>query len=140
MASETLIERLEEMHRVAADAAAFWSAKAERESGARLAPAPSSPQFAAQRSLEAVTLSEAIAALRASLSREEREQAWRPIATAPRDGTPVSLKWDKTTVEAVGRWAGGNLLYATTDWRDVKGNNLLLEPTHWKPSPPEIPR
>ena len=83
-------------------------------------------------------LSAGATALRASPSREER--VWQPIATAPRDGTPVRLKWDATTVEAIGRWAGGNLLYAATGWRDVKGNDLLLEPTHWKPSPPEIPR
>jgi hypothetical protein len=64
---------------------------------------------------------------------------WQPIATAPKDGTPIRLKWDKTTVEAIGRWCPANEWpkpYATDDWRDVKGNDVLLMPTHWMPLPP----
>lgn len=64
---------------------------------------------------------------------------WQPIATAPKDGTPIRLKWEGTTVEAIGRWCPGKHWprpYATDDWRDVKGDDVLLMPTHWFPDPP----
>jgi hypothetical protein len=59
---------------------------------------------------------------------------WQPIETAPKDGTPVRLKWEYTTVEATGRWCPANKWpapFATDDWRDVKGDDVLLMPTHW---------
>ena len=61
---------------------------------------------------------------------------WQPIETAPKDGTPIRLKWDKTTVEAIGRWCPAKEWpkpYSTDAWRDVKGDDVLLMPTHWKP-------
>lgn len=61
---------------------------------------------------------------------------WQPIATAPKDGTPVRLKWDGTTVGAIGRWCSASKRpkpYSTDDWRDVKGDDVLLMPTHWTP-------
>lgn len=66
--------------------------------------------------------------------------AWQSIATAPKDGTPVRLKWDGTTIHATGYWnTGKNLRFAAADWRDVLGDDLLTTPTHWRPlpSPPE---
>jgi hypothetical protein len=62
---------------------------------------------------------------------------WQPIATAPKDGMPVRLKWEGTTVEAIGRWkVGKNLRYAEANWHDVKGDDVLIMPTHWLPAAP----
>jgi hypothetical protein len=61
---------------------------------------------------------------------------WQPIETAPKDGTLIRLRWEGTTVEAIGRWVRGhNLRYATSEWRDVMGNDQLTLPTHWMPLP-----
>lgn len=64
---------------------------------------------------------------------------WQGISTAPKDGTPVHLKWQGTTVEAVGRWnKGNNLRFAEANWRDVEGDDVLTLPTHWAlPAPPQ---
>lgn len=72
------------------------------------------------------------AAASALASRAAAPQAWQPIETAPKDGTPVWLKWAGTSVTARGYWnAGRSLRYASADWRDVEGDDLLSEPTHW---------
>ena len=71
------------------------------------------------------------------------EQQWQPIETAPKDETPVRLKWAGTTVEAIGRWCPAQVLPSgfgrpnySDDWRDVEGDDVLLMPTHWKPVHP----
>jgi hypothetical protein len=69
----------------------------------------------------------------------ETPEGWQPIETAPKDGTPVRLKWESTTVEATGRWCRADKWpqpFSTDDWRDVKGDDVLLMPTHWMPIPP----
>lgn len=61
---------------------------------------------------------------------------WMPIETAPKDGSPVKLKWEGTTVEAAGRWCPADKWpkpFSTDDWRDMKGDDVLLMPTHWAP-------
>ena len=74
----------------------------------------------------------------------EGRQTWQPIESAPKDGVPVRLKWDSTTVEAVGRWCPAcewPKPFASDDWRDVKGDDVLLMPTHWMPiHPPSVGR
>lgn len=77
---------------------------------------------------------------------------WRPIETAPRDGTWVLLACPKTQLELCvsmgsyyreeeraenGRFIGGE--WTAPDWDgSVSG---YLEPTHWMPlpEPPEAP-
>lgn len=71
------------------------------------------------------------------------DAGWKSIESAPKDGTPVRLKWEGTTVECVGKWstseaAGFKRLGATwppapPEWRDVVGGDLLYAPTHWAP-------
>jgi hypothetical protein len=64
---------------------------------------------------------------------------WQAIETAPKDGTPVRLTWKGTTVEATGRWCPADdwpKPFASDDWRDVAGDDVLLMPTHWQPLPP----
>lgn len=59
---------------------------------------------------------------------------WRPIKTAPRDGTPIMLGWapNGLPVEHVeeARWQG-------EDWRPLRARDSsivqLTEATHWKP-------
>jgi hypothetical protein len=71
---------------------------------------------------------------------EEARDAWRPIETAPRDGTAI-LAWfgqrtgyasrqDVVPVSWCG-WGGGVWQNATS------GHNMPnMEPTHWMPLPP----
>jgi hypothetical protein len=66
---------------------------------------------------------------------------WREIASAPKDGTPVRLRWEGTTVEAVGKWVVRNGWpegpSSSDSWTDVKGGDVLRKPTHWAlPLPP----
>lgn len=60
-------------------------------------------------------------------------QGWQPIETAPKDGTPIRLKWQGTTVTAIGRWTTPER--AMDEWRDIQGNDILTMPTHWMPLP-----
>ena len=58
-----------------------------------------------------------------------RSDGWRPIESAPKDGTQVLLVDDAPTPEAViGYWD------ENTDWRHVPGE-WPLSPTHWQPLP-----
>jgi hypothetical protein len=88
------------------------------------------------------------------LARLLREQAdamgWRPIETAPRDGTCVllcwarnangkSIDWTKDTktagvfVQAASWWQGdGWVVYCNL----VRDPSLHFDPTHWQPLPP----
>lgn len=58
--------------------------------------------------------------------------AWRPIETAPRDGTLILATVKHIGCDAVSFWGAG--------WRETT-NGLMLrdEPTHWQPlpAPPE---
>jgi len=58
---------------------------------------------------------------------------WRPIDTAPRDGTVVRLLCsvgdDRPKFEAVGRYRDLGA------WTEVGKNGGLLVPTHWAPIP-----
>lgn len=70
-------------------------------------------------------------------------QGWQAIETAPKDGTPVRLKWHGTTVEATGHWVRGTRAtggHVPDDWRDVEGNDLLMLPTHWMALSPGVDR
>lgn len=85
---------------------------------------------------------------------------WRPIDTAPKDGTPVLLfvpahqphrwvtgqTWPPETITVVGFWeAGGN--YEGDEagwdaWPNDRGYPCLYpeHPTHWMPLPPAPPK
>lgn len=79
----------------------------------------------------AALLREAIAAL----SRVEGAQGWRPIASAPKDGTRVLLyrpNWAEHTVVAWYHALG-------SEWAAVNGFDVAGEPTHWMPLPPAPP-
>lgn len=55
-----------------------------------------------------------------------------PIATAPRDGTKVTVYWtdgDGVTNESIARWDDG-AWWAYTDSRTQK----KIEPTSWRPA------
>lgn len=55
---------------------------------------------------------------------------WRPIETAPRDGTPVLVIWKAYLPEvvcAVVMWDGDQ-------WREA--DDIVSGPTHWLPLPP----
>lgn len=61
---------------------------------------------------------------------------WIPIASAPKDGTVIRLTWADTTVEATGRWTHTDAHqhpYSVEDWRDIKGDDVLHLPSHWRP-------
>jgi hypothetical protein len=66
----------------------------------------------------------------ADLLRSRPADPWRPISTAPRDGTRVLL-WDEQGVELIGSYRPGSRWY--TDRGDV------VKPTGWMPLPPPPP-
>jgi hypothetical protein len=75
-----------------------------------------------------------IAALESELVEAKAKVEWRPIETAPKDGTRVMLGWP-----------GGGVRYGfylnNTNWKGWRGPSMELPfpsppPTHWVPLPP----
>lgn len=63
---------------------------------------------------------------------------WQPIETAPRDGTPIRLRWqgepplsgdDTPDMQVVARWNGSH--FVSVDDVGMKCKNA----THWMPLP-----
>lgn len=54
---------------------------------------------------------------------------WRPIETAPKDGTDVLVLWDRGgTMQVASCWEG--------TWTDANDDELIVSPpTHWMPLP-----
>jgi len=88
---------------------------------------------------------EARAALRAAI--EEALGQWRPIAEAPKDGTPVLLfgTWageingiaDDPDI-GIGYWTDGRSDYPGTDWWNLTGGDAYstwMRPVCWRPLP-----
>lgn len=84
------------------------------------------------------------AALRAAI---EEAVAWRPIAEAPKDGTPVLLfgTWageingiaDDPDI-GIGYWTDGRSDYSGTDWWNLTGGDAYstwMRPVCWRPLP-----
>lgn len=66
-----------------------------------------------------------VAALRTRVRELEAAQAWRPIETAPKDGTRIL---------AYGGWGIAIIWWSSwLEWYDGEGAHL--EPTHWQPLP-----
>ena len=63
------------------------------------------------------------------------EGGWRPIESAPRDGTVIMLSRPFWTVPFVGRWTTSK---HGEGWHDdnVDEGPLLSPMTHWQPLPP----
>jgi len=69
---------------------------------------------------------------------------WRPISTAPRDGTYVLLANSRCKVEPFDRYIGafrerlhGEPGDDSMEWRDYAGR--YSKPTHWMPLPSAVP-
>ncbi len=64
---------------------------------------------------------------------EPKQMHWRPVETAPKDGTWIMLNYRSTCVPIITFWSD-----TTEDWahRDQLGTN---KPTHWMPVP-EAPK
>lgn len=59
-------------------------------------------------------------------------QGWRPIETAPKDGSPVLL-FSTSEGQDVGSW---EVTYdAGHEWMDAQGYSIY-DVTHWQPLPP----
>lgn len=59
---------------------------------------------------------------------------WRPINTAPKDGTRILLWWDGD-LAPVAWWEAGEWQYAMSD---VPFSDVFVrryQPTHWAPAP-----
>ena len=56
---------------------------------------------------------------------------WRPIETAPKDGTPVKLGW-------LPNWPTLEFVVHSSAWRDGKWEGGWT-PTHWMPKTPNAP-
>jgi uncharacterized C2H2 Zn-finger protein len=71
------------------------------------------------------------------------ETRWRPIATAPKDGTEVLLYCPKRGTTVRGRWSDERYAnkprpYWTHDRERIWGklDTRADQPTHWMPLPP----
>jgi hypothetical protein len=77
----------------------------------------------------------------------DRQVGWRPIETAPKDGTEILLygDWAGETqgiglrhIMLVGFWRDGRTDYPGYEW-DVSGTDgyaAWMKSTHWMPLPP----
>lgn len=80
-------------------------------------------------------LVEAIAAYDAA----EKDDGWRPIETAPRDGTYILLCFQPPFTDthspgvSVGCWADSGKWWLTSIWAATTPHK---QPTHWRPLPP----
>jgi len=87
---------------------------------------------------EVARLDSELAALRAELaaSQERERRQWRPIESAPKDGTAIQLWWPQQYhCPLTGHWADKwNPLigWKVTGWNHDK---YQTEPTHWQPLP-----
>lgn len=70
---------------------------------------------------------------------EEQEPEWRPIETAPRDGTEVDL-WDGKRRRTDCHFHCGEWLQWNTSSVDDEPSWIIISnPTHWQPQPPPPP-
>lgn len=72
------------------------------------------------------------------MEREENEQGWQPMETAPKNGSFV-WAWNPHQPEVMRRLRWGRRLNGrlkTEDWVTHKGCVTSYEPTHWLPAPP----
>lgn len=62
---------------------------------------------------------------------------WKPIETAPKDGTIVLLGWDDDChIPSVGCFnVNKGLWYCDRQWRWEDGHMKECPPTHWMPLP-----
>lgn len=87
-------------------------------------------------------------AARAALAVVRQHEGWRPIETAPRDGTTVLL-WGIWAGEInglsnwptidIGEWRGGKSDFLGDDWWQLVTGDAYaawMRPTHWRPLPP----
>lgn len=61
------------------------------------------------------------------------EDEWRPIDTAPKDGTEVLGCW--TRGEAHTKLAYGVIWWHDDSWVEYDTDNRVSDPTHWRPLP-----
>lgn len=57
-----------------------------------------------------------------------RKDGWRPIETAPKDGTGLLVYSDERIISAM--WSVG-----ADDWVEVVHGYTFYDPTHWMPLP-----
>jgi len=92
-------------------------------------------QLSAYRLLQVAAVLETTAARLLEGLEAAPEGGWRPIESAPRDGTVIMLSRPFWTVPFVGRWTTSK---HGEGWHDdnVDEGPLLSPMTHWQPLPP----
>lgn len=71
----------------------------------------------------------ALQAAEGEVVRLREERAWRPIETAPKDGTRVLL-WAPHWATALTGWT-----YGQDAWQDARHDAHVKPPSHWMPLP-----
>lgn len=83
-----------------------------------------------------------LAVLRTALAAEaDRVSGWRPISTAPKDGTYLLAYWGQVENAENGPANYGVAFFCGGLWRNVDDDDdWYAEPTHWQPLParPEV--
>lgn len=93
--------------------------------------------YMSANSLRAKKAAIAIRAQAAQIEALESLVAWRPIETAPKDGTHVDL-WAGEERVADCRWNISRRRWEHWGWGDYDGMDMVkvdFEPTHWIPIP-----
>ena len=79
------------------------------------------------------TSCETVAAIRQQLAEANARQQWRPIETAPRDGTLILFYDPKRNLRTVGYWHV-YMFGECQEWRTLF-TSAMFNPTHWMPLP-----
>ena len=74
----------------------------------------------------------------------EQPEEWQPIATAPRDGSPILAAWTNRTGFDQATWCRLAWKHNRRTGRDYFGDEIEMDdyeladdqPTHWLPIPP----
>lgn len=79
--------------------------------------------------IQGVLTTETVRSLCTQLERAYESLEWRPIETAPKDGTWVLLSTSPSYVPWVGR-------FIDSRWKGADGHVVHPVPAHWMPLPP----
>lgn len=69
----------------------------------------------------------------AAVVKAHEERRWRPIETAPKDGTQLLL-WEPGAGPIYKNYKVGKFIHANPRWV-VGTNSYVIKPTHWQPLP-----
>lgn len=84
---------------------------------------------------DAISAEKQINVALAQLRAAEAEAGWRPIAEAPKDGTPILVHRYNHMIPYIAAWLDGAAI-SQPGWHNVDLHvRIGMAPTHWRPLP-----